>query len=131
MPHPLTARRAVARHEDGATSPNRIARSLWRCLAGAALAVTGIAVLAASPTPAGAAQPATTYTTAGQHIYTVPAGTTAPRVTLVGASASTVQHGSHPPGPAGLGAVIKAVIPVPKGTTTFYAEVGDNTGTAG
>src|SRR6516162_2802441 len=99
---------------------------------GSAIALSGVGIALSSPLPAGAVQPTTTtYATAGEHLYTVPAGATALNVTVVGATASTVKNGKFLPGAPGLGAVVKATIPVPTGTTTFYAEVGDNSPSGG
>src|SRR6516162_3681204 len=113
----------------------RLARTASGCRrlvsVGSAIALSGVGIALSSPLPAGAVQPTTTYTTAGEHVYMVPAGATALNVTVVGATASTVKNGKFSPGAPGLGAVVKATIPVPTGTTTFYAEGGDNSPSGG
>jgi hypothetical protein len=99
---------------------------------GAALAVAvsaGPASAAGNPAcPTAASSTATSCTyayTGAEQDFTVPAGVTAVTITAVGApggASSLVES------PGGYGAAVTATVPVPAGTTTLYAEVGEPDG---
>jgi len=92
-----------------------------------ALAAVAVGGLAAVAVPTGAASAATTsvptqtvsFTTAGEHAFTVPLGVTSVQVTAIGGAGG----GGYSPG--GLGAEVNASVAVTPGST-IYAEVGGN-----
>jgi hypothetical protein len=92
-----------------------------------ALAAVAAGGLAAVAVPAGAASAATvsvptrtvSFTTVGEHPFTVPLGVTSVQVTAIGGAGG----GGYSPG--GLGAEVNASVPVTPGST-IYAEVGGN-----
>jgi uncharacterized repeat protein (TIGR01451 family) len=99
--------------------------------AGAAAVVLGPALWAASPAgadtnpacPDASLSTATSCTyayTGAEQDFTVPAGVTAVTITAVGAPGGGSSDGAA----GGNGAVVKATVPLPDGTTTLYAEVG-------
>ena len=93
-----------------------------RCASAVLLFILGfggvIVVVGSGVTPAGAIAP-TVFNSEGESQYTVPAGTVALQVTVVGAAA--------PGSASGDGAEVQATIPAPP-TSTLYVEVGGTDG---
>lgn len=89
--------------------------------AGALLSTAAMFGIALLPTPATADSPMT-FTTPGEHAFSVPPGALALSVVVVGGSGASGAGGA----PGGQGGMVSATIPVPSDTTVLFAEVGSN-----
>ncbi|UOQ57839.1 Ig-like domain-containing protein [Leucobacter allii] len=120
---PATSRTAARPRAGGRSLFHLGRRALAGLVTGAAVAA-GAALVVAPAAPAEAADQTVTFTTAGEHPVTVPAGATAMVVEALGGS------GGEPRGlalPGGTGALVTAELPITPGAS-YTAVVGGNGG---
>ncbi len=105
----------------------RPARRWGHALAGAVILLPAIAIAGAiSDARVLAATQTSTFSSSGESVYAIPAGTYSLQVTVIGSAGTTVGgNPEHSDGAPGRGAEVQAAISPPTGISTLYVEVGN------